>query len=348
MKPRNAAVWAVALAVGASWVACSIPSGVFYRCEVGGGCNPGFECIDDHCLPVTPEDADGGPDAGEDAGTIDAGSEDGGSDAGAPANAVPVTWSNPQPLGTLNTGASERMPTVTPDQSRICFVSSRASATEDIWCASRAGADFGAPTLQDTLLPGESTEHPELSADGTELFFSALDAGYPDLFRATLSGGRFENAEWILSLGAEGYDTGPSLGGDGRTLYFQSDRAGASGADIYVTTRSTAGTGTDFASPTELIVLSSKGGDREPAVSPDGGYLVYTSDRDAGFGGVLIWLSVREAGGWSQPRAVRLEGITTEVQGLDLADDDTLYFQTRPVEGGDADLFRADPVYPEP
>ncbi len=345
-------VWGVALAVGAAWGACSIPPGAIFRCEVGGGCSPGFQCIDDHCLPVSPEDPDGGPDAGadggEDAGTHDAGPEDGGSDAGHPVNAVPVTWRNPQPLGTLNTAASERMPTVTPDQSRICFVSSRASATEDIWCASSTGPDFGAPALQDTLLPGESTEHPELSPDGTELFFAALDAGYPDLFRATLSGGKFDNAEWIQSLGAEGFDTGPSLGGDGRTLYFQSDRTGTSGADIFVTTRSTSGTGVDFAAPTELSVLSSKGGDREPSVSPDGGYLVYTSDRDAGISGVLIWLSVREAGGWSNPRAVRLEGITTEVQGLELADDDTLYFQTRPLEGGDADLFRAEPVYPEP
>lgn len=352
---------------------CGVPENVRYRCEVGGICRAGYSCVDDHCVPDAGTDAggddddaggadDGGDeDAGGDAGTDaggdgdgDAGDTDAGTDAGAPASApIPLTWSGATALTELNTSANERHPTVTADGLRICFIRKSGTNLEEVWCAKRAATDQQfEPELEETSLPAVTVDMPELSASGMELFFTAPDGGganYGDFFWAKRPSatGLFSDYEYLPTLSSAIWDLSASVTADGLTMIFQSDRQGTDGREIWQATRESADT-REFSAPVRLMAVNSPQEERDPTISPDGGYLVFWSnDRDSGgLTGAVIWIAGRlEDGGWATPRAAVVGGLDKEIQGVELSADDTLYFHTKPNDA-DHDLYQAVPSYP--
>jgi len=65
----------LAVGAGLAFATCTVPPKVLFKCESGGRClQPGYVCVEDHCVP--PELLDGGADGGADGGV------DGGVDAG--------------------------------------------------------------------------------------------------------------------------------------------------------------------------------------------------------------------------------------------------------------------------
>jgi hypothetical protein len=85
----------------------------------------------------------------------------------------------------------------------------------------------------------------------------------------------------IAELNTPSNDESPFLSADGLTLYFESDRPGSLGRDIYAAWRPAPTA--PFEPPTRFEPLSSDGNDADPWVSPDGSHALLArgeSDRD--------------------------------------------------------------------
>jgi hypothetical protein len=105
--------------------------------------------------------------------------------------------------------------------------------------------------------------------------------------------------------GSTGRETGPALSEDGLSLYFDSDRPGGSGGrDLWVSRRPTPGGA--WGAPVNLgPTVNSTLEDSRPALSPDGHWMFFGSDRPGGLGGLDIWRSYRpdvhDDLGWQAP-----------------------------------------------
>jgi Tol biopolymer transport system component len=87
----------------------------------------------------------------------------------------------------INTAAREEGFSLAPDGLTLFFASDRAAELDmDLWVATRANtaADFGAAESLDALNSTEQELDPQLSPDGSELFFASSRAGKFQLFRA--------------------------------------------------------------------------------------------------------------------------------------------------------------------
>jgi WD40 repeat protein len=100
-------------------------------------------------------------------------------------------------------------------------------------------------------------------------------------------------------------DQGPAISKDGRSLYFGSMRPGGFGAsDIWVSQRSSEDD--SWGTPVNLgAVINTPGVDNVPALSRDGHFLFFNSDRPGTSGFADIWVSYRkhvhDDFGWQTP-----------------------------------------------
>ncbi|HUG39110.1 MAG TPA: hypothetical protein VMM12_01430 [Longimicrobiales bacterium] len=117
-------------------------------------------------------------------------------DAAPAGHASAGTWSDPVPLTTLNTPASELAPALSPDGLTIYFASDRAGNT-DIYAARRAcrACGWGAPNPLPSPINGDANEAgPFLSDDGRLFFFNSNRDGNNDIYVARREGG--PDGEW--------------------------------------------------------------------------------------------------------------------------------------------------------
>src|SRR6516164_5579751 len=93
---------------------------------------------------------------------------------------------------------------------------------------------------------------------------------------------------------SKGIDERPAISRDNLSLYFDSDRPGGSGGtDIWVSHR--ASVGDQWGTPQNLgPIVNSSGNEESPALSPNGHWLFFGSDRPGGCGGIDIWASHRK------------------------------------------------------
>jgi Tol biopolymer transport system component len=100
-------------------------------------------------------------------------------------------------------------------------------------------------------------------------------------------------------------DNGPALSKDGLSLYFTSNRAaGFGGEDIWVSQRDSVDA--DWGTPVNLgATINTAAGESVPALSRDGHWMFFASDRAGGSGGTNIWASWRpqthDDFGWQAP-----------------------------------------------
>lgn len=129
------------------------------------------------------------------------------------------------------------------------------------------------------------------------------------------------------SVNTEHSEMGPSLSGDGLTLYFSSDRPGGEGsADLWMATRATVD------APWEEAVnvgpgVNTEVGQNNPAISADGRTLLY-GDRTAG--DYDLWEAHRDGPGdaWADPARIDLLATTAKENKPALTwDGQQLYFK---------------------
>jgi Tol biopolymer transport system component len=172
---------------------------------------------------------------------------------------------------------------------------------------------------------------------------------------ATLqAGGKFTDWSTPTNLGpavnSSFSDSSPAVSKNGLTLYFNSNRPGSLGeADLYVSQRSSVGE--PWAPPVNLSVLNSAAFDQAPALSRDGHYLFFATDRPGGTGLLDIWVSRREHTNddfvWETPVPITEINSSVNDAGPAYFENDEgrpqLYFQSQRAGGaGLADFYRTE------
>lgn len=150
-------------------------------------------------------------------------------------------------------------------------------------------------------------------------------------------------------LSGPAHDSAPAFTPDGDTVYF--GRSSAAQSTILVAHRRGGGWSTP-----EVAAFSGEWNDMEPAMAPDGSYLVFVSSRPIAAGGAEIegrfngamqpggnlWRVDRRGEGWSAP--VRLPGtvnVGTATFAPSVAADGSLWFMAPDADSGKFRLFRS-------
>lgn len=152
------------------------------------------------------------------------------------------------------------------------------------------GKAFTAPTPVQPANSDADELNPWLSADGKQLYFS----------RKTKEGWRVFVCKRAQATGAQGFEMPAliaelppdfhhaTLSRDGNTMYLQGPLQGGR-TGLFVTKKTAKG----WNKPQELPMLNhpkAPKGDRSPALSADGNFLYFASDRPGGKGGFDIWV----------------------------------------------------------
>jgi Tol biopolymer transport system component len=132
------------------------------------------------------------------------------------------------------------------------------------------------------------------TADGLELFFSTTRVGGvtgSDIYVATRASDQdeFGSPQSLSEINTSFREASPSLSHDGLTLFFSSDRGGASGNDIWLAERSSRDE--PFGSPVAMDVVNAPSSELDPYLSIDGRELFFSSSRS---GTTELWRSIRD------------------------------------------------------
>jgi Tol biopolymer transport system component len=186
-------------------------------------------------------------------------------------------------------GSEEGTPFISVDGRSLYFFTNRGGpgtlGDRDIWVATRAGASgaFDAPSVVPGVNSPELDHLPWLSADGLELLFVS-DRPSPNAFsniwvtRRTSAVDPFAEPVELPGINTASREEGFSLGEDGLTLVFSSNREGSADLDIWLATRSARDA--TFAEPVNLSAVNSAAPDGDAMLSPDGLELFFTSERN--------------------------------------------------------------------
>ncbi len=146
---------------------------------------------------------------------------------------------------------------------------------------------------------------PTLSANGQTLIFQSNRGGGKgshDLYECYWQGSAWSQPVNLRVINTKYFEGYPSLSGDGRTLYFSSNRhtddVNDPDYDIWVSTRTL---NNQWSKPRPLQVLNSDDFDGMVTVSFDKQSLYFASDRSGGMGGIDIWRSSYRDGYWTKP-----------------------------------------------
>jgi Tol biopolymer transport system component len=262
-------------------------------------------------------------------------------------------FGTPTNLGpTVNSSAYDFNPSIGADGLELYFVSDRpgGEGTYDIWVSTRASKedDWGAPTNFGAINTPDWQNSPCISPDGLEFYFN--DWGIWVVRRATVSDswGEPEN-DSLINVNASNANSGQCLSSDGLSLFLSSWDPW----DLYVSTRPTRDD--LWSEPVNLGPtvngVNSTLENRDPAISADGLLLIFSSDRDGGYGRRDLWMTRRSTidGPWSEP--VNL-GPTINIEKSEYAPEisadgrSLLFCSTRDGGHGDFDIWQAsiDPV----
>jgi len=214
-------------------------------------------------------------------------------------------------IGPLNTAAAEYSPVVS--NGEIYFTSNRhdtkvykttGTPFTDIYKAKLNGDEIDVSSVE---ILGDLINLPEINEgtlsftrDGnTVVFARGNDGSKKGTKEVNLYISYYRNGEWsepeLLAVNdPNSWDSSPAFNRDGRTLYFASNRPGGmGGVDIYAATLDGNGR---FSNARNLgNEINTPGNDMFPYVDDDG-RLFFASNGHAGYGGLDLFVAVREGG----------------------------------------------------
>lgn len=193
-------------------------------------------------------------------------------------------WSRPE-VASFSGRYSDLNPWISADGRRLYFSSNRPVAGDapgdfNLWVVEWEDGDWGEPGV----LP------PPVNSPANELWLSATDAGvlYFDsdrsgdeggweIYRVEPEGAGYGDASPQVALNGPGLDINPTVARDGAWLLFSSwDREGTgTRGDLYLSRRD----GEGWGPPQPLDHVNTAADEFHPALSPDGRYLYFASDR---------------------------------------------------------------------
>ena len=187
---------------------------------------------------------------------------------------VAGAWQPAQPVSFSTGEFRDADPFIAGD--RLYFSSNRphGGATDfDTWYVTRQQASWSEPVHLDGAASGPGNElYVSIARDGT-MYFQSDATGGGDIYRAPRVDAAAQPIDAIDTPESEG---NPAISPDGTLLVFVSERAGgAGGADLWAS-RFRDGAWTP---PHDLAVVNSPQADFAPSFSPDGRYLLFTSER---------------------------------------------------------------------
>lgn len=222
----------------------------------------------------------------------------------------------------INTKNPEYFPAVTVDDSTLMFTRLLPDETvayghqEDFYVSHKqADGTWGMALPVTTVNTVENEGAGTLTPDGRFIIFTkcaALDGTYGrgmtgygscDLFISRRTGDRWSKPQNLgKPVNSTGWESQPSMGSDGRTLYYlrgSRSREGKQNTDIYVTRMAKDGT---FSEPERLgNQVNTSGKEESVQIHPDGKTLYFSSDGHPGMGGLDIYVSrMQEDGTWGQ------------------------------------------------
>jgi serine/threonine protein kinase len=231
-----------------------------------------------------------------------------------PADGVEYVWSNPENAGPIiNTSFYDEHPEVSPDGLSFWL-----SGGGDLWSSHRNSVQdpFGPRVNAGAQINngGSWDSEPSLTADGLHVFFcSDRETDNKDMNLWSCSRNSV-NDPWspAVRLNSEvnssAWDLCPAVSGDGKTLFFSSNRAGGKGqSDIWMASRSSKSD--EFTNVTNLSAkINSPRSELGPFLSSDGLTLMLSSVPRGGRNQHDLFFATRSAVDAPFERAVRIGG----------------------------------------
>lgn len=218
----------------------------------------------------------------------------------------------PVNLGTaVNTPGYEFVNYISPDAERLYFTRRLTSGTnrdENFFLANRLSDTTWFTAVE--LGPPVNTPGDEgalcISPDGQYLFYSACNRpdgyGSCDIYVSKREGNRWGEPQNLGPIVNSSYwETQPSFGSDGRTLYFVSNRPGGQGSsDIWLTRLDSH---REWSEPENLgNIINTPESERGPFIHPDGKTLYFSSKGHTGMGeGDIFFSRLNDDGTWTEP-----------------------------------------------
>ncbi len=216
-------------------------------------------------------------------------------------------WGPPRNVGiTINSSANDICPTLTVDSHFLFFVSEKPGGcgAQDLYVAFRRNKHDNLAWEQPTNLgcqinSPQNDFTPSLFDDdegNVLLYFSSNRPGGPggtDIYQSELlEDGTFSSATLVPTLNTAANDQRPNIRHDGLEIFFDSNRPGSAGSDLWSATRASAYAA--WTTPTNLgLVINSASTEGRPSISFDGSTLYFMSDRPGGSGGLDVYVTTR-------------------------------------------------------
>ncbi len=219
---------------------------------------------------------------------------------------------------------------------------------EDFYVSHKADGVWQPRTpLENPINTGYNEGAQAISPDGKYLFYTMCntDFGYKscDLYWSKRIGDRWSRSRnFGHPVNSDYWESQPSIGSDGKTIYFASNRQGGfGGIDIWKTEIMEEGV---FSEPVNLgPTINTQKDDTAPFIHPDGKTLYFASDGRPGMGGKDLYYAVLlDDGNWTEPinLGYPINTQADEINILISASGTTAYFSSDKEGGfGGLDLY---------
>ncbi|MBC7862374.1 MAG: PD40 domain-containing protein [Bacteroidia bacterium] len=269
--------------------------------------------------------------------------------------------------GPVNTEDAEYVPVISADETVLFYTYKGKKSTgglmdldfkkdpdgdyyEDVFFAKKLGDAWDVPkSISDKINTKHNDAVVALSPDGQELytFYSNKNDG-GDLYVCHLTGEEWSAPEKLgPNINTKYWEGSCSISGDGRHLYFASERPGGlGGRDIYVSEMQANG---QWGPAVNLgPTINTKYNDDSPFIHPDGITLFFSSEGHNSIGGFDIMYSIKKDNSWISPLNMGYPLNTTDddIYYVITAKGDKGYFsstRTGKGEKGSHDIYKVVP-----
>lgn len=275
-------------------------------------------------------------------------------------NPVPF---DPKKVEGVSTAKDEYLPMLSPDNELLFYTRKWdkkergdivSTVVEQLTASNRTGDVFDKGEKMPTPfnVPNENYGGVTISADNKEMYITVCkyesDPTYKncDIYVSRYkqkqdeeTGNYFWGWTELERLGPEintpdGWESQPTLSGDGQRLFFTAAREGTERQDIMMSTR---GTDNAWGTAKPLAGINTAGDDKSPYIHSDSQTLYFASNGRFGMGGYDLYYTKFKEGVWSEPKNIGIP-INTEHDELGLfvsTDGKLAYFSSNRISGSE-------------